>query len=918
MAPLLTTKLHVPRRRRGLVARPRLSERLDRGGDAALTLVSAPAGFGKTTLLTEWLATADRRSTAWLSLDDRDNDPSTFWTYLIAALQTAAPRVAAGAFALLREPHASLDEVLTTLVNELDAAPDDLVLVLDDYHAIATPGIHERMAFLVEHLPPHVHLVIATRADPALPVARWRARGELVEVRADELRFTAEEAAAYLNEAMGLALTAEHIAALEARTEGWIAALQLAALSIQGRDDPAGFIAGFAGDDRYIVDYLAEEVLQRQPDDVRHFLLRTSILNRLTGPLCDAVVGRDGGRPILEGLERANLFLVPLDDRRNWYRYHHLFADVLHARLLAEQPDRVPELHRRASGWHAEHGEPSEAIRHALAGGDAERAADLVERAMPAARRNRHETTLRHWFKQLPEHVLRNRPVLRAGYAGAILVHGELDGVEEHLRDAERWLDSVAPADAAPPDTTAAATGAEDPALVRAVRSQVAVYRAAQAWVTGDLAGTMTHAQRVLDLADPDDHLVRGAAAGLLGLAHWSSGELADAHRWWSDSRGELERAGHHSDTLGVSLALADIRLAQGRLGDAMATYQDGLAVAARHGSHMLRGAADMHVGLSELCRERDELETAREHLAASTQLGEHAGLPQNRHRWRVAMARLREAEGDLDGAVDLLDEAQRCYVGDMFPDVRPIAALRARVWLSQGRLGQAFDWVRERGLSADDDPSYLREFEHITLARALLAEHATSGDRTPLQQATGLLDRLLAAARDGGRAGTVIELFVLRALAHQHQGDVPGALGALERALQLAEPEGYVRIFVDEGPPLAALLQACARQGAAPGYVRRLVSAGAPAGGGIPAPRGPVEPLSARELEVLRLLGTDLDGPGIARHLFVSLNTLRTHTKNLYAKLGVNSRRAAVRRGEELNLLARPDPRSGRAVADR
>jgi LuxR family maltose regulon positive regulatory protein len=621
---------------------------------------------------------------------------------------------------------------------------------------------------------------------------------------------------------------------------------------------------------------------------------------------------------MLEALERANLFLVPLDDRRHWYRYHHLFADVLQARLLAEQPDRVPELHRRASGWHAEHGEPSEAIRHALAGGNAERAADLVELAMPAARQNRHDTTLRHWFNQLPEHVLRNRPVLLAGYAGAILVHGELDGVEEHLRDAERWLDSAASAGAALPDSSPAATPAEGPALVRAVRSQVAVYRAAQARLTGDLAGTMTHAQRVLELADPDDHLVRGAAAGLLGLALWSSGELADAHRWWSDSRAELERAGHHSDALGVSLALADIRIAQGRLRDATATYQHGLATASGHGATVLRGAADMHVGLSELCRERNELDAAREHLAASTALGEHAGLPQNRHRWRMAMARLREAEGDLDGAVDLLDEAQRCYVSDMFPDVRPIAAVRARVWLAQGRLGTAFDWARQRGLSAADDLSYLREFEHVTLARALLAEHATSGDRTPLSQATGLLERLLHAAQDGGRTGSVIELLVLRALAHQHHGDIPGALGAVERAVALAEPEGYVRIFVDEGPPLAVLLTACAQQGAAPGYVRRLMSAGTPAGDGIPAPRGPIEPLSARELDVLRLLGTDLDGPDIARELFVSVNTLRTHTKNLYAKLGVNSRRAAVRRGEELELLARTGHRPARAVADR
>jgi LuxR family maltose regulon positive regulatory protein len=900
--PLLATKLHVPRRRRGLVPRPRLSERLDRGSEAVLTLVSAPAGFGKTTVLTEWLAAADGRSTAWLSLDQRDNDPVVFWTYLLSALQTTAHAVGAGALAVLQESHASIDDVLATLVNDLDAVPHGVVLVLDDYHVVDARDVHDGMAFLLEHLPPQIHLVIATRADPALPLARLRARGELVEVRADDLRFTAEEAAAYLNEMMGLALRAQDVAALEGRTEGWIAALQLAALSMQGREDVAGFIAGFAGDDRYIVDYLVEEVLQRQPDDVRDFLLQTALLSRLNGPLCDVVAGRDGGKAMLEALDRANLFLVPLDDRRHWYRYHHLFADALRARLLAEQPDRVLELHRRATDWYGRNGEPSEAIRHALAGGDAERAADLVELAMPAARRNRQETTLRHWFTELPEEVIRDRSVLRAGYAGAILVHGELDGVEEHLRDAERWLDAAESGEAPSP----AGTAEVDDAVVRAVRGQVAVYRAAQARMTGDLAGTITHARRVIDLVGEDDHLLRGAAAGLLGLVHWSSGDLHAAHRWWTDSRADLERAGHHSDTLGVAIALADISIAQGRLRDAMATYHHGLAAATMHRSSVLRGTADMHVGLSELLRERDDVDAARQHLAASTALGEHAGLPQNRHRSRVALARVCQAEGNLGGAVELLDEAERLYVSDMFPDVRPIAASRARVWIVQGRVDEALSWAHERGLSVEEDLSYLREFEHVTLARALLAQHAASGDPTSVNRATGLLERLLHAAEEKERTGSVIELLVLRALAEQTRGDVPGALASLERALTLAEPEGYVRVFVDEGRPMAALLKARAKLGAAPAYARRLLAAVTGAEDGAPVQQGLIEPLSVRELEVLRLLGTDLDGPDIARELVVSLNTVRTHTKNIYAKLGVNSRRAAVRRAAELGLLAR------------
>ena len=407
-APLLETKLYVPRSRRGLVPRPRLSERLDRGTASKLMLVSAPAGFGKTTLLTEWLAAgpaapAGERLAAWLSLDRGDNDPVSFWTYVIAALRTVAPGVGENALALLQAPRPPpIETVLTALLNDLGALAGDIVLVLDDYHVVDAREVQDEMAFLLDHLPAQLHVVIASRADPALPLARLRARGELAEIRAAELRFTPDEAAAYLNEMMGLQLTARDVAALEGRTEGWIAALQLAALSMQGRDDVAGFIAGFAGDDRYVVDYLAEEVLQRQPERVQAFLLQTSILGRLSGPLCDAVTGQGGGKAMLEALDRGNLFLVPLDDRRRWYRYHQLFADVLQARLLDEQPGQVPDLHRRASAWYQQNGEPSEAISHALAAGDFDRAADLVELAIPAMRRTRQEATVRGWLEAAP------------------------------------------------------------------------------------------------------------------------------------------------------------------------------------------------------------------------------------------------------------------------------------------------------------------------------------------------------------------------------------------------------------------------------------------------------------------------------------------------------------------------------------
>ena len=609
------------------------------------------------------------------------------------------------------------------------------MLVLDDYHLIEARAVQDEMAFLLEHLPPQVHLVLASRADPPLPLARLRGRGELVEIRAADLRFTADEAAEYLNAVMGLALTAQDVAALERRTEGWITAIQLAALSMQGRDDVAGFIAGFAGDDRYIVDYLAEEVLQRQPDRLRSFLLQTSILSRLNGALCEAVTGQDGGRATLEAVDRGNLFLVPLDDRRQWYRYHHLFADVLHARLLEESED-VADLHRRASDWYEQNGDRSEAIRHAMAGKDFARAADLVERAIPTLRRARQDATLLHWLEALPDEVVRVRPVLSIAYVGALMSAGEHEGVEARLRDAERWLDG------------ATEMVVVDEVAFRRLPGAIAQYRAGQAQVRGDVADTLTHARRALELADEDDHVGRGAAAALLGLAYWTSGDLDAAHHWYAEGMASLARAGHVADEIAGAITLADIRIVQGRLGEAMSLYEQGLRRAEEHGAATLRGAADMHVGISQLRYERNELEAATQQLRMSRDLGEHAGFPQNRYRWRVAMARIRQAEGDLAGALDLLDEAERLYAGDFSPNVRPVSAWRTRLLVAQGRLGEAMGWVRERGLSVDDELSYLREFEHLTLARVLLA-------RSAADDAGALLERLRRAAEEGKRTGT-------------------------------------------------------------------------------------------------------------------------------------------------------------------
>ena len=547
---------------------------------------------------------------------------------------------------------------------------------------------------------------------------------------------------------MGLQLTARDVATLEGRTEGWIAALQLAALSMQGRDDVAGFIAGFAGDDRYVVDYLAEEVLQRQPGRVQAFLLQTSILGRLSGPLCDAVTGHSGSKAMLAALDRGNLFLVPLDDRRRWYRYHQLFADVLQARLLDEQPGQVPDLHRRASAWYEQNGEPPEAISHALAAEDFGRAADLVELAIPAVRKIRQEATVHGWLKALPDEVVRVRPVLSVAFAAALLSGGELESVEGRLRDAERCLDA----------TTGTGKGSQAPPAEMAVDNEefrrlpagIELYRSALALAQGDLPGTVRHARRARDLAPEEDHLIRAGASGLSGLAFWTSGDLETGYSAYAECMAGLRRAGHIADTFGCAIALADIRLAQGRLGEAMRTYEQALLRASEQGGPVLRGTADMYVGMSEVHRERDDLHAATQQLLRSQELGEHTGLPQNRYRWRVAMARIRQAEGDLDGALDLLNEAERLYVGDYFPNVRPVPALRARVRVAQGALGEALGWAREQGLSVDDDLSYLREFEHITLARVLLARYQDERAERSVHEATRLVERLLQAAEEG------------------------------------------------------------------------------------------------------------------------------------------------------------------------
>ena len=861
---LVETKLLLPRPRRDAVARPRLAGLLERAHDAPVTLVSAPAGFGKTTLLATWLASAGR-PVAWVSLDERDRQPTTYWSYVLLALDRAAPGSAAAALTLLQSGQAPVESVLAGVVNELSVQDGEVTLVLDDHHLADGPEVAAGMTFLVDHLPPQLHLVLSTRADPALPLSRLRARGELVEVRAADLRFDADEAAAYLNDLNALGLPPDQVAVLEARTEGWVAALQLAALSLRDRGDASGFIDRFAGDDRFVVDYLVDEVLGRQPDDVRRFLLDTSVLERLTAPLCEAVhAGAPGsGRAMLDLLERQNLFLVPLDDHRRWYRYHHLFADVLRAHLLQERPADAAELHRRASRWYAGAGEVEEAVRHALAGGDAAAAAGLVEQAIPGLRRERRESVIRRWADALPDDVVRDRPVLAIGLVGGLMASNEFAGVEERLRAVEEML-------ARPASELVVVDRVE----LDRVPAAVEMFRSALALVGGDPGGAIDRARRAIAAAPAGDDLTISAASGLSGLASWATGDVVAAHESYVAAAAGLTRAGHIADVLGCSLTIADLELTLGRLRDAERTLRDALELAERQGTGVLRGTADMLVALSRAAWHRDDLAAAAELLRRADDLGEGAGLPQNPYRWRVGMARLRAAERDWAAALELLDEAERVYVGDFSPPVHPVHATRARVLAASGDVAGAVAWAAEHGLAPDDELSYLREYEHVTLARVLLA-----GERA--DEAAALLDRLLVAATAGRRLGTVIEVEALRARAHRLAGDAAEAETAQANAEALAGPEGWVRYLVDA---------AAGAPSAAPAAARSVL----------------LDPLSDRELDVLRLLGSELDGPGIARELVVSLNTVRTHTKHIYTKLGVNSRRAAVSRAHQLGLLSR------------
>jgi LuxR family maltose regulon positive regulatory protein len=919
--PLLQTKLHIPPARPELVSRPRLIERLNEGQNSKLILISAPAGFGKTTLLAEWVRSLSEAGTtdgiAWLSLDEDDNDLARFLVYVVATLSKIEANIGKGVLNQLRTSPPPIEEILTFLINVMATLPGPVILVFDDYHLIEDQAIHDALAFLLARLPRQMRLVIATREDPPLALARLRARGQLTELRATDLRFTLSEAAEFLNQVMGLALLAEDMAAIEARTEGWIAGLQLAALALQGKTsmhghkDVTSFVQSFTGSHRFVLDYLVEEVLERQPESTQAFLLQTSILDRLTAPLCDAVTGLDEGQATLERLDRTNLFITPLDDDRQWYRFHHLFADLLRQQLRQTQPEQIPSLHRRASEWYEQNDLADEAIEHALQAEDLARTVSLMEAQADAAWRRGEHTKLRHWLDALSLESIRARPRLCVYHTWYLFAGGRQDEAEEALQACERAIDTS-------PDVVTGTASLAHRVLLSArdrqtVRGRVAVIRAFIATYTGDIPAIIHHARRALDYLPEQDLTWRRDAALALGDAQGFRGDLPSAYAARLEAAEVSQAAGDDIFYLLANLKVAITLREQGRLQRTIELCQEQLEFASR--SELMHTAVPggFLAIWGEVLAELGDLEGALDLVTRGMEATERGGESLIAGWGYLCLSRVLYSRGDMAGVISVARQMDRSTRGSQIPPwvAAEVATWNARSWLAQGKLAAASKWARQRGLSADDPPKQADAFDFfslnafVALARILLAHERWD-------EALGLLSRLLEAAEAGERTSKAIEILGLQALAAQAKGDTGRALEAIENAFVLAEPAGFVQTFVDEGPPMAHLLYEALGRGIAPAYVRRLLAAfpvAEPEQTRSAQPRVAefdwVEPLSERELEVLQLLAEGLTNREIAARLILSLNTVKGHTRNIYGKLGVHSRTQAVARSRALGILS-------------
>jgi LuxR family maltose regulon positive regulatory protein len=871
-----------------------------------LIMVCTPAGFGKTSLLADW-ATSAEWPVAWLTLDPQDNDPVRFWRYVVGALDRTCRGLAEQVLPRLTPTSVIGGEVVVTaLANQIQAAPETLALVLDDYHLIESRSIHEGMAYLLDHLPPQLRLVISSRSDPPLPLARLRGRGQLAELRTSELRFNPDETSALLQDAWGLDLSPGAIAVLEARTEGWGVGLQLAALSLRERADPDAFVTELVGTHRYILDYLSEEVLERQPERVQAFLLQTSILDRLCGPLCDAVTGEADGQDMLEQLERSNLFLVPLDDERHWWRYHQLFGDLLRARLHRTGAARVSELHRRAATWCAKHGLIDEAIRHAVASGDSTWAVQLVEEHVHETLARGESVILERWLTVLPVDVVRSRPALSFAQAEMQFHLGHLDRTEHFLRQAEHATD-----DEHRQRRSAVPTHA---GLVAEMPAAIALLRAELAGARGDPEEMATYARKALAQLAEDESGPRFWARWLSGGgAAWMRGRLADAEPVAAEMLTEGRATTDPYPLITSCYALAAVQQAQGKLHAALRTYRDGLRYATQGGRISAFHAAEAHLGIAQVLYEQDHLDDALQHVTAGIEVGRELIWFFEPDRRLVTLAWIRQAHGDPDGAMDAMNEAYRMHPSsEVNSRWNPAPVERGRLLLAQGHIGEVERWIADRRLTAEDDVSYMREPDYLLLARVLLA----GSDPGP---ALGLLQRLDDLAESQDRQESLIKIRALRSMALQASGDHTSALAVLADALALARSPGYVRIFADEGPAMAPLLKSLVRtrdpnryalaSGAAREHLNLVIQAfrtpiGRPTGGDRAA-TVIIEPLTERELEVLGLIAAGKPNREIADQLVVTLETVKKHTSHIFSKVGAASRIQAVSKARKLGLIS-------------
>jgi LuxR family maltose regulon positive regulatory protein len=885
-APILATKLYIPPSRPGIVLRPRLVERLNEGlaNGYKLTLISASAGFGKTTLVTEWIGTC-RRPFAWLSLDERDNDPARFITYLIKALQTLAFSKVEGSqagigeelLAALRSPQPlQFEVILTTLLNEVSAIPGNFLLILDDYHLIDSPAVDQSLTFLIEHQPPQMHLVITTREDPSLPLARLRARGQLTELRTADLRFTSSEAAEFLNRVMGLNLPEEDVTALESRAEGWVAGLQLAAISMQGLADAASFIQSFTGSHRFVLDYLLEEVLHRQSVEVQAFLLRTSILERLCGSLCDAVLGSSSGEKTLEYLERANLFIIPLDNERRWYRYHHLFGDLLRKRLQ-QGAFNVAELHTRASSWYEDNGLEVEAFHHAAAANDVERAARLMEnKEMPLHLRSVLLEVLT-WLESLPATVLNAWPALWYKQAQLLLLNGQTTRAEEKLQATEAALATLFP------------PGTEADDQTRDLIGKIAAIRSNLGLAQNQAETILVQARRALEYLHPNNLGYRSSVTRDMGFAYYLQGNRAAAGQAFADALSIARASGEMVSLLLATIGLADIQEMENKLRQTAENYQRILQPICDYSP---LNAAVVYRRLAEINYEWNDLDTAEQYGEQSMRLAlQYDQVIGRIIRGKMFLARLKLARDDVDGAEAMLAQAEQSARQHQFTHQLPeVAAFQVLVLLRRGNLTSA---ARLAGMY--DIP--------ISQARVLLAQGDPSAASTVLEayrqqmETRNFQDERLRAV-------------VLQAVAFQACDKKDNSMQTLSNALTIAEPGGFIRLFVDEGAPMAELLSVAAAQGIRPGYVSKLLAAfemepriqqlSTPT----PNQVSLIDPLSPRELEVLGLIARGFSNEEICKRLFLALNTVKGHNRRIFDKLHVQRRTEAIVRARELGLI--------------